>query len=63
MKFNFRKSISLAVLCVMAFISLEDLYGLQVEGLYSSKVLVDNESDSERNRAFQEAFKLSLIHI
>ena len=47
MKFNFRKSISLTVLCFMTFIPVEGLYGLQVEGLYSSRVLVDNESDSE----------------
>ena len=63
MKFNFRKSISLAVLCFMAFIPVGGLYGLQVEGLYSSKVLVDNESDSERNRAFQEAFKAVIIKL
>ena len=63
MKFNFRKSISATVLCVMAFIPVQGLYGLQVEGLYSSRVLVDNESDSERNRAFQEAFKAVIIKL
>ena len=55
MKFNFRKGLSLTVLCFMASIPGQDLYGLQVEGLYSSRVLVDNESDSERNRAFATA--------
>ena len=63
MKFNFRKSISVTVLCVIAFIPVQGLYGLQVEGLYSSRVLVDNESDSERNRAFQEAFKAVIIKL
>ena len=47
----------------MAFIPVEGLYGLQVEGLYSSRVLVDNESDSERNRAFHEAFKAVIIKL
>ena len=63
MKFNLRKSISLTVLCFMAFIPLEYLYGLQVEGLYSSRVSVDNESDSERSRAFQEAFKAVIVKL
>ena len=63
MKFSFRKGISIAVLCFIASIPGQDLYGLQVEGLYSARVLVDNESDSERNRAFQEAFKAVIIKL
>ena len=63
MTFNFRKSLYFAVLCFLASIPGQDLYGLQVEGLYSSRVLVDNESDSERNRAFQEAFKAVIIKL
>lgn len=63
MKFNFRKGISFTVLCLMVTLPGQDLFGLQVEGLYSSRVLVDNESDSERNRAFQEAFKAVIIKL
>jgi hypothetical protein len=63
MKFNSHKGISLIALCFMISLPVESLYALQVEGLYSSKVLVNNDSDSERNRAFQEAFKAVIIKL
>ena len=63
MKFNLRKSINLTVLCFLTTIPVDSLYGLQVEGLYSFRVSVDNESDSERSRAFQEAFRAVIIKL
>ena len=63
MKFNSHKGISLIALCFMISLPVESLYALQVEGLYSSRVLVNNDSDSERNRAFQEAFKAVIIKL
>ena len=63
MKFSLKKSINFTVMLLSIFIFQQELYGLQVTGLYSHRVAVSNESDSERNRAFQEAFKAVIVKL
>ena len=63
MKYSLNKSFTFATLLLLVFIPQQELYGLQVTGLYSHRVAVSNESDSERNRAFQEAFKAVIVKI
>ena len=38
-------------------------FGLQVEGLYEYRVVVENESDAERNRAFRDALEAVLLKV
>ena len=63
MKSPFLNKLVLIALLISVFAPLQKIYGLQVEGLYSYQVMVDNESDSERSRAFQEAFKAVILKV
>ena len=63
MKSPFFNNLVLIALLILVSAPLQKIYGLQVEGLYSYQVMVDNESDSERSRAFQEAFKAVILKV
>ena len=63
MKSFFLNNLVLITLLLLVSMPLQKSHGLQVEDLYSYKVVVDNESDSERSRAFQEAFKAVILKV
>ena len=63
MKSFFLNNLVLITLLLLVSMPLQKSHGLQVEDLYSYQVVVDNESDSERSRAFQEAFKAVILKV
>ena len=63
MKFSLKKCINALIMLLLILVSQQEISGLQVTGLYSHRIAVSNESDSERNRAFQEAFKAVIVKI
>lgn len=52
----FRLSVLFLVLVISLFLTQHRLMALPVAGLYSQEVVVANQSDQERRRAFREAF-------
>ncbi|MDG2420941.1 MAG: DUF2066 domain-containing protein [Gammaproteobacteria bacterium] len=53
----------IALLSILIFCITQTSYGLQVDGLYEHRVAVANESDSERDRAFEEAFRAVILKV
>jgi hypothetical protein len=57
------KKMRITLLSVIIFAITQVSYGLQVDGLYKYRVAVANESDAERDRAFEEAFRAVILKV
>ncbi len=58
------KGFRLGVYCVLLFVAaMQSISALQVTGLYSYRIAVANESDAERDRAFQEALRAVVLKV
>tara|TARA_B100001250_G_scaffold275529_1_gene237999 strand:- start:3405 stop:4475 length:1071 start_codon:yes stop_codon:yes gene_type:complete len=53
----------IVLLSALIFAITQTSYGLQVDGLYDHRVAVANESDAERDRAFEEAFRAVILKV
>ena len=60
---TFVKKLIYISLFIVALTLVQSAYGLQVTGLYEYRVAVNNESDTERDRAFEEALRAVILKI
>ncbi len=60
---NPRSSLAHLLVVLLLMLAAPSCFGLQVEGLYEYRVVVENESDAERNRAFRDALEAVLLKV